>query len=94
MPIKPDEHGRFWGIACKNCKQVKDWAKCKPMRIQARSVNNARTTQEWYFCSAECLVEYTSVDPEWGQGVEYSRDATGKSVKVYTVSNAWLKEMY
>ena len=91
--IKPDEDGRFWGDSCRNCKIVKDWAQCRPMRIQTRSVNNARCIQEWYFCSPECLVEFTSVGTQ-GQGVLVTHDEDGNTEKKYNVSDIWLRQMY
>jgi|GEM_PF-6012782 len=91
--IKPDENGRFWGPSCRQCKEVKDWATCRPVRIQTRSINNARKTQEWYFCSPECLVEFVSVGTQ-GQGVLITHDEDGYTEKKYNVSDIWLKEMY
>ena len=60
--LKPNEFGQMWGPACRACKQVKDWAKCRPMRIQARTVNNAKYVFQWEFCSPECLEDFMASD--------------------------------
>lgn len=57
----------FWGPACRNCKQIKNWVHCNPMRIEKRSVNNKkRVFIPLYFCSPECLTEFTQT-PEWAE---------------------------